>query len=243
MSSPTYLEPSRVRVGRGRRTFAGYPRDARVKCRKPRSTRSTRTRTEGGTNSGRRRPAASPSGTSSASMAWTFETSADDRVKRVDVRPRRVVEVRGEVVERVRRGDQLQPRRFPRRLNPQRVRQRLCRRFPLPSVVQRTAGERVDQAAIAPATARAPRPPAPTRAPRATRAGKIQTIAGDRRRRRIAGGRLRRRRRAPSLVGASARRIEARILATSASARPTPGAAAAALTAHGMSARAMSLRG
>ena len=72
-------------------------------------------------------------------------------MKRVDVRPRRVVEVRGEVVERVRRGDQLQPRRFPRRLNPQRVRQRLCRRFPLPSVVRaHAAGERVDQAAIVP---------------------------------------------------------------------------------------------
>ena len=72
-------------------------------------------------------------------------------MKRVDVHPRRVVEVRGEVVERVRRGDQLQPRRSPCRLSSQRVRQRRKRRFPLPSVVRaHAAGERVDQAAIVP---------------------------------------------------------------------------------------------
>ena len=64
---------------------------------------------------------------------------------------RLVLELDGEVVERVRRGDQLQPRRFPRRLSSQRVRQRRKRRFPLPSVVRaHAAGERVDQAAIVP---------------------------------------------------------------------------------------------
>ena len=154
-------------------------------------------------------------------------------MKRVAVRPRRVVEVRGEVVERVRRGDQLQPRRFPRRLNPNACVSAFVAAFlsrECPSAASRGRARRPG--------ARSP----PATAPRAAPAGP-NTSGGVRREQvkskqspaivvvvGLRAGRLRRaRRRARRRASAPAREGSRRVLATSASARLTPGAAAAGL--------------